>query len=307
MSLANSQILDTSSSRTQLAGTFQVLLSAFFFSCMSIFAKIAYSQGITPLTLLTLRFVMAAIALWVYFSIFGARFLKCNFRQLLLLSAFGIIGYGTMSTLLFMSLERIPAALAIMIFYTHPALIVLLTWIFYKEPIDASRMTALLLTLSGCAFLLQISFKTLNWTSGTLLALGTSVTYAIYLTYGQRILKKINPRTVVIYVITSLAILFSMFHNPVALVMTETFSFKGWLVITAIAIFSTCLAILLLFSGMEKIGAAKASLISTLEPFSAVLMAYFLLGERLTFLQLVGGSLILLGVIVLELRHKTRD
>lgn len=72
----------------------------------------------------------------------------------------------------------------------------------------------------------------------------------------------------------------------------------------AIAVFSTCFAILLLFSGMEKIGAARASLLSTLEPFSAVLMAYFLLGEKLTFPQLIGGGLILVGIMVIELHRK---
>jgi len=303
MSLAGNQMLHRTSSKVRWIGTIQVLLSAFFFGCMSIFVKIAYGQGIDPLTLLTFRFVLAAVVLWVYFSIFEARFLRCSFRQLLLLGAFGIL-YGIMSTLLFMSLERIPASLAIMIFYTHPALITLLAWIFYKEPLSSSRGIAVLLTLSGCAFILQVSFETLDWTSGTFLALGTSISYAVYLTWGQKVLKKMSPQTLVLYVVTFLAILFSIVHNPFAVLAAGAFSFKGWLAVLAIAVFSTCLAILLLFSGIEKIGAARASLISTFEPLSAVLMAYFFLNETLTFPQLWGGGLILLGIMVIEWPRK---
>jgi drug/metabolite transporter (DMT)-like permease len=295
------KVLDKLFHRSLLIGTLQILLSAFFFGCIGVFVKIAYSQGIDSITVLAFRFIIATIALWIYFSIFGTQFLKCNRQELLILAVFGILGYGSMSTLMFLSLERIPASLMAMIFYTHPALIVVLTRIFYKEPINSSKVVALLLTLSGCAFILQVSFNNVNRTSGILLALGTSVVYAIYLTSGQRVLKKIRPQTVTIYVITYLAVVFSIYRNPFAVISAGVISSKGWLAISALAIFSTCFAILLLFSGIEKIGAARASLISTIEPLVAVLIAYLFLGEEISFTQLSGGGLILLGIIVIEL------
>ena len=286
-----------------LLGAFQVFLSAFFFGCMAIFAKIAYAQGIDSLTVLTFRFIIAAILLWLYFSIFDSQSLVCNLRQLVILVAFGVIGYGTMSVLLFMSLERISAALTMMIFYTHPALIVLLTWFFYKEPLTATKLMALFLTLLGCGFLLQISIYDFKLSDGILFALGTSLVYACYLTCGQKILKKINPKTITIYVTTSLAIVFFIYNNPYPIIMEGNIEFKGWLMMSAIAIFSTCISILLLFSGIKKIGAAKASLISMFEPFTAVLLAYLLLGEHLTMYQLLGGALVLSGVFIIEWRH----
>jgi drug/metabolite transporter (DMT)-like permease len=79
----------------------------------------------------------------------------------------------------------------------------------------------------------------------------------------------------------------------------------GWVAVLAIALFSTLLAILGFFKGMEKLGAADASTVSTLEPLVTIGLAALVLGETATPLQLVGGGLILSAVIYLARRPTT--
>ncbi|WP_157071910.1 DMT family transporter, partial [Cupriavidus sp. HPC(L)] len=57
------------------------------------------------------------------------------------------------------------------------------------------------------------------------------------------------------------------------------------------------LAILTFFAGLQRLGAAQASMLSTLEPVVTVLLAALLLGEQIGMTQAIGGGLILAGVL----------
>lgn len=65
----------------------------------------------------------------------------------------------------------------------------------------------------------------------------------------------------------------------------------------AIALLSTVLAILTFFAGLQRLGAARASMLSTLEPVVTVILAALLLGEHVGLTQALGGGLILAGVL----------
>ena len=67
-----------------------------------------------------------------------------------------------------------------------------------------------------------------------------------------------------------------------------------------IGIVSTFIAILAFYAGAHRIGAARASIVSTVEPIWTIVLASLLFGEVLTPLQLVGGAMILAGVVIAQ-------
>jgi len=73
----------------------------------------------------------------------------------------------------------------------------------------------------------------------------------------------------------------------------------GWL--AAIAVVSTVAAIGLFFAGLRHVGSTTASIVSTAEPLTTVLLASVVLGESLDAVQLLGGALVLAGVVVLSI------
>jgi len=56
-------------------------------------------------------------------------------------------------------------------------------------------------------------------------------------------------------------------------------------------------------AGLPRVGAARAALVSTVEPVITVLLAVVILGERLSAVQVVGGVLVLLAVILVQAAH----
>src|SRR5674476_1386079 len=79
-------------------------------------------------------------------------------------------------------------------------------------------------------------------------------------------------------------------------------SATAWLAIGALALFSTVIAVTFLLVGIKHIGAAQASIISTLEPVITLGLGVTLLGESISTSQLFGGALVLTAVILLAQR-----
>jgi len=80
----------------------------------------------------------------------------------------------------------------------------------------------------------------------------------------------------------------------------------AWAVSVGIAVVPTMVAISLFLAGLPRIGAARAALLSTLEPVVTVSLAIVLLGDRFSLLQALGGVLVLLAVIVVQAAHLWR-
>ncbi len=74
----------------------------------------------------------------------------------------------------------------------------------------------------------------------------------------------------------------------------------AWPYLLGIGFIASFVAIQTLYAGARRIGAAQAALISTTEPLFIVVLAYIFLDQRLSPIQLVGASLILVGVIVAQ-------
>jgi len=70
------------------------------------------------------------------------------------------------------------------------------------------------------------------------------------------------------------------------------------------AIFSTVLPVFLLSFAIRRIGSGSASLIGTIGPVSTIYLAYLILGENISLLQIAGSSLVLVGVLIISLNSK---
>ena len=68
-----------------------------------------------------------------------------------------------------------------------------------------------------------------------------------------------------------------------------------------IALVSTVVAVSAFFAGLRRVGPSEAAILSTFEPPVTVALAFAVLGERLSVVQLAGGALVLAAVVLLQL------
>jgi drug/metabolite transporter (DMT)-like permease len=74
----------------------------------------------------------------------------------------------------------------------------------------------------------------------------------------------------------------------------------AWFGLVGVGLVSTFIAVLAFYGGAHRIGAARASIVSTVEPIWTIVLASLLFAESLGPLQLVGGAMILIGVVIAQ-------
>jgi drug/metabolite transporter (DMT)-like permease len=281
-------------------GTLFTAVSALGFSTLPIFGMIAYKAGANVTTLLGVRFFLASVLLWAW--ILGTRAPLPDWRTGLRLLLMGGAGYTTMSALYLSSVaaDRLSPALAALLLYTYPGIVVLLAWLFDGYRLTGRQAAALGTALLGVALVLVApGAGTVFTVGGALLALGAAVTYGVYILFGSRVTRKTTAPVATTYVTTAAAAVFLLFGAGAGQLVQVAPS--GWLAMLGTALFATVLAVLLFFAGIERLGPSRASVISTLEPVGTTLLSAALFHDRLGPWQLGGGLLVLAGIVWLQL------
>ncbi len=137
------------------------------------------------------------------------------------------------------------------------------------------------------------------------LAVAAALIYSGYIVIGARLTRGVDARATATLVCLAATVSFGAMaavRTTQGLPLQWPAGAGGWAALAAIAVCSTVVAILTFFAGLQRLGAGRASMLSTLEPVVTVLLAAMLLGETLTAAQLGGGVLILAGVVWLSAR-----
>jgi len=282
----------------QHLGTLLVLMSAAGFATLAIFIKIAYASGANTLTVLTLRFMLAALFLWILLKPLGIS-PRISGKTAFKLCLMGIIGYGSMSFLFAAALQHLSASLAEMLLFTYPVLVSIMSFLIGVEQFCWQKGLALVICVSGLFLILGVSLASINQ-FGVALGLGSAVIYSCYIMVSKNILKDVHSLVATTYVCSATALVFTI-YSSVTDQLILNLPLTGWLALLGIAFFGTIVGILCFFAGISRIGAANTSIISTAEPVITVLLSALVLSEQLTFLQGIGGLLIVASILILQL------
>lgn len=274
-------------------GVLWVACSAAGFGAMAIFAKLAYRDGASLATMLFLRFLLAGSLLATWGAWRGVRWPRG--RDLLLLLGMGGLGYVGQAYCFFAALQYASAGLVGLLLYLYPAVVTLLSALWLKRRIGAARGWAVALALLGTALTVGGDLHS-DW-RGIGLGIGAAFIYSGYILVGEGVMRRVAPLPAAAIVMLAAALVYGGAATVEGLHLPA--SAAGWLAVGAIAIFSTLIAILGFLKGIEKLGAADASTLSTMEPLITIGLAALVLGETVTGIQLAGGALILAAVIYL--------
>ncbi len=274
-----------------------VLASATGFGSLAILAKLAYAQGLGAEQALAFRFVLAAVGMVALSLMLGQNPLRLERTRLITLLAMGVLGYSAQSLSYFLALRSLPASLVVLIAYIYPSLVVAAGWLFLHRAVSPKHLLALAASFVGLVMLVGGAHFQLAW--ALVLAVASPVIYTAYILVGERVMGSVPALAASAVIITGAAAAFcflAAISNQLALPLTA----GGWAVAVGLAVFPTMLAISLFLAGLPRVGAARAALLSTWEPVVTVGLAVLLLGDRLSLVQVLGGILVLLAVVVVQ-------
>ncbi len=281
--------------KQQAKGYIFVLLSAVIYGCMPLMAKYIYADGVNPLTLVFLRNFLALPSLAVL-SLIKDKSLKVSFNVLPKISLVSFLGCTITPILLFSSYKYLPSGTATVFHFIYPAVVVLSELLIFKKKARLGNILGIILCISGiCCFYTPGQIPDLM---GSLLALGSGVLFASYILSLSFFKEKMGTGFLFSFYIALASSIFTLligiFTNSIMLPS----SLNGWLLCLLFANLVTTGAVVLFQQGAFIIGGEKASIISSVEPATSVIVGAIVFLEPMSVPVIVGSCLVIGASIV---------
>lgn len=215
----------------------------------------------------------------------------------------GLLGVTLYQTFLYQGLTATTATNAALFNSSMPVMIMLLSWLLYRERVTWGQLVGIVISLSGVVIILvkgrpELLLK-FHFNPGDLWILASLPVWSLYTVLMRRRLSAIDPMAL----LTASALAGMVFLAPMYLVdlargSTMTFSSATLATVAYVAVFASVLGFTLWNSGVQVVGANRAGVFLHLHPAFTAGLAIPILGESLYRFQLVGIALILTGVFL---------
>lgn len=255
-------------------------------------------------SLLAVRFGAAALVLVVILAV-TRQGLRPASGETLRLVLLGAVGYAGESALFFLALERGTAATVTLLFYTYPVWVALLAAVLGMGRPGLLLGGALVAAVGGAGMVVAASGGLDVTTPGIVFSLASAVAIAVYLVAFEALVRATPPLVAALWVAAGasaaqalVALVGGTGHLPDE--PTE------WLTVLAMGVL-TAGAFGGLFLGVQRLGALRTAIVSSLEPVFAAVLALLFLAEFLRPGVVVGGLLILGAAVAATLARGVRD
>jgi len=294
--------------QSALRGYLFVVIAAMLWSTIGLLVRVLHDEyGLPALTLAFLRAgVAATIALGVL--VLARRDpLRVTRRGLGLFVVYGVIGIGAFYWLYANAIIQTSVTMAVVLLYTAPAFVTLIAWRVWGDALDARKLGALALAFGGCALVAraydpaQLSLKLI----GILFGLGAGFTYALFTIFSKMIVERYSPWTALTYELFFGALFLAPLQTRDAFAPLIQHP-QAWLYLLGLVFGPTLGAIWFFTAGLRSVPASNASILATIEPVMASVLAFVILGERLEVPQIIGGGMVILGAVSLNLNKQVQ-
>lgn len=286
--------------KREMRGTFLVALSGMCYGLMGYLGTQLFANHFSVSNMLFWRFFIAMIWIFCITLLFSKNtFLKHKVdTSLLKIILLGAVSYSGTSAFYFLACLHISTGLAMVIFFSYPIFVSLFALIAGQWRINKYALGSLATVLVGLIFLKGRGNSSLD-TLGVALSILSALFYATYVYSSRHNAKRVDSRLLTLFICMGTSLIFFLIAC-----YTHTFSlpttFRAWFYIISLGIVATALPIQLLLDGLKYISPIKASVLSVLEPVVTVLVGFILLHETMSFLQVIGVLVVLLGAILIQ-------
>jgi drug/metabolite transporter (DMT)-like permease len=281
-------------------------LGAVLFSGKAIVVKMIYQHDVDALIVIGYR-MMLSLPFFLLVGLMQARqarkgkIPRLTAKESAQVAFLGFIGYYLASYLDFLGLQYISVSLERLILFLSPTFVLLISAFYLKKSIAWGQWLALLLSYIGVGLVLVQDFSLTgkNVFLGSSLVLASALSYACYLIGAGELIKRVGSIRLVAYAMSVSAVI-SMFH------FFAVHSWEGliqpfpvYTLSMVHAVLNTVLPTFMIMIAVGRIGASMTAQLGLLGPVSLVFLAWWLIDEPITTLQLLGTACVLAGAMVL--------
>ena len=288
-----------------------IIIAGILWGIMGLFVRhLSEVYALTSMQISTARLFSAGILFVIFTLITDKSRLKVRLKDLPLLIAMGLFSVIFMSATYFESINLTSLAVAAILLYTAPIIVMIASIFLFKEKFTPKKALALILAFAGCILVSGIATGDANVSPyGIFMGFLSALTYALYTIFGKFALKKHHSFTVTAYAFAIGGIGSFIFAPPASFVPAFENAESVTVLLLKLVATGFCTAFLpfLFYTlGLKKIEAGKASVMASVEPMVASLVGIFVLREPTDIYSVIGILSILAAIIILNLKEKNK-
>lgn len=288
-------------------GDILIIIAGLFWGSMGIFVRHLNDLGFTSIQVACLRLTTAGLIFAIILLIKDRKGFKINVRDIPLFLALGLVSILFFTCCYFTAIRLMTMSTAAILLYTSPIWVMILAIIFLKEKFSVQKLIALILAFAGCVLVSGFGGKVTA--IGILVGLGSGLGYGLYSIFGTFALKKYSPYTVTCYTFLIAGFGSIFVANPADLVgkiaaIDNKLSLFGFVLLTAVV--TAVIPFLLYTLGLSKTTAGRAAVLATVEPAAATLFGFFVMGEKVGLIAVIGILLVFAAIVVLSVKSTSK-
>lgn len=291
------------------------LTGALTFALNGTVSKAILLSGLDSARLSQLRVTGAFLFLLAFVAVNRPQRLRIRRNEWVPLIAYGVLGVAMTQYLFFVALQYLPVGVALLIEFTAPVFVALWFRFVMKEPTRRVVWLALLISILGLALVAEVWRGFTFDAIGLVAALGAAFALSAHYLITDRQMRQPEPRDAVSLTMWGFgfASLFWVIAQPWWSFPWADFTGSSdpslgaiiggrplWFLSAWMIVLGTVVPFWLVVASMRHLRASQASMVGLTEPFLAIIVAWLVLGESLTLIQLLGGVFILIGVLLAE-------
>lgn len=277
-----------------------IISGACLWGLIALFFKFLSACGFSPLQVVTLRVLVAALLMTAIILKIDPGLLKIRWRDSWLFIGTGLLSLVFFNYCYFRAIDGSSISIAVLLLYTAPVFVMLLSLILFGEKFTGRKMLALLATFCGCGLITGIFASKLALTAEAFaFGLASGFGYALYSIFGKLALRRYSTLTITAYTFYFATLGALPLADPQQL-FTLLADWRAAAGALAIALICTVAPYLLYTRGLQDVDAGQASILATLEPLVAAAVGIFVFGEEVTASKILGMALILASIFILN-------
>jgi len=298
-------------------GEYLLISASMGFALGGVAAKVLREANMDAFRLTQIRSTGAALILLTFAIIKGKDQLRARRDELKDLILFGVVGVGAVTSFYFFAIKYLYVSVALIIEFTASIWIALYLKFVKKKHISPIMWLGIACAFSGLILVSQIWSSSSLSPIGVLAALADAVALSYYFLTADRLTQTRSSLSLMTWGIgvaaVFWAIIFPWWNFPFEY-LTKSFSLAGnlsnysapgWVLILWIIIVGTVIPYLLTVTGIRELSAGTSSVIGMIEPIFAGVIAWILLNEALSGIQLIGCVVVLFGIYLADKARAT--
>ena len=295
--------MDNSRPLSPVSAALSVILAGILWGVINIFIKKLSSHGLDALQISAIRMTVACVLFTLFVLIKDKSKFRIRIKDIWIFIGTGVVSIVLFNTCYFYTMINSQASVAVVLLYTSPVFVMLLSALFFKEKITLQKIIALILTFAGCVLVAGVIGGSYTVTPFVLLTgIASGLFYALYSIFGNAGLKKYDTMTVTVWTFIFAFAAALPIGKPAQTIRVLIADPELILWGVGIGVISTVLPYFFYTRGLKHMDPSKAAILVAVEPLVGCIIGMTVFREPHNALKITGILLILAAIVFLNIR-----